>query len=138
MWVKKFIFQLFFKNETVNQKSETVKLLGYEWTCFPDSGGLRKLILSLPRPYSEPLENLLFLAFSGVSKQKWPLEAKKSIFKKLLKINSYVQNCILDTSGVPQNGFRPISDLDNDIRSIFRKSKILHFFKFFPSLFSVF
>ena len=67
-WVKKWIFQLFFKNEAFNQKSELVKLLGCGRTCFPDSGGFRKLILSLPPLYSEPLEKPLFLAFSGVSK----------------------------------------------------------------------
>ena len=47
---------MLFKNEDFNQKSETVKLLGYRWTCFHDSSVFRKLILRT-RPYSEAHEN---------------------------------------------------------------------------------
>ena len=47
----------FFKNEAFNKKSEMVHFLGYESTCFHDSSGPRKLILRMPRPYSEPHEN---------------------------------------------------------------------------------
>ena len=75
-----------------------VKFLGYAWTCFRDNGDLKKLILSLPRPYSEPLEKPLFSAFSGDSKEKCLLEAKKSIFKKLHKIIQFLNKILLPKS----------------------------------------
>ena len=49
-WMQFWLFENFFKNEAFNQKSETVVLLRYIFTCFHDHGGARRLILSKPQP----------------------------------------------------------------------------------------
>ena len=69
-WAWFWLFELLFKNEAFNQKSETVKFLGYGWNFFHNSSGLRKLILRTPRPYSEAHENLHFRAFSSAKRKK--------------------------------------------------------------------
>ena len=49
---KKLLFQNIFKNEAFNQKSGTVKLLDYVWTCFPELGGVGKWKLRMPRTFA--------------------------------------------------------------------------------------
>ena len=49
-----------FKNETINQKSGTVKLLGYVWTCFPEYGGVGKWKLRMPRAFALLLQMTYF------------------------------------------------------------------------------
>ena len=50
----------FFKNEALNQKSGTVKVLGYTQSVFDDCGDLRNVILALPPYLEQPLENTGF------------------------------------------------------------------------------
>ena len=52
------LFEFFFNNEAFNQKSGTVKLSGYVWTCSGCNIGPRKRILRMPRLYSEAHENV--------------------------------------------------------------------------------
>ena len=69
-WMQNFWKCRFFKNEALNQKSGTVKVLGYAWTVFDDCGDLRNVILALPPYLEQPLENAGFKQFS---KAKWKL-----------------------------------------------------------------
>ena len=94
-WMRFWLFEKIFKNEAFNQKSETVVLLRYIFTCFHDHGGARKLILSKPRPYSDVHEKLGFEAFSSANKEKVVFEVENSIFQKLFKIHSSGQKRIL-------------------------------------------
>ena len=87
----------FLNNVSLNQKSETVKLIGYGWTCFHDSSGPRKFILRIPRPYSEAHEKLGFQAFSSAKRQKAAWELENSIFEKLFKMDVGGQNGSLIT-----------------------------------------
>ena len=137
-WERFWSFELFFKNEAINQKSGTVKLLGYVWTCSDDNSGTRKLILSLPRPYSEAHEKACFLAFWSASKEKWLLKVKKSIFKKLFKMSLRCQNNILITFQGSETGLESISDSQDEFGAILRKIKKMNFQKFFASLLSIF
>ena len=67
--------------------------------------------MSMPRPYSEAHENVVFWAFSSSNKQKSLLELENSIFQKLFQIHSSGQKWILITSLVSQNDLEPISDV---------------------------
>ena len=109
-WMRFWLFEKNFKNEAFNQKSETVVLLRYIFTCFHDHGGTRKLILSKPRPYSEAHEKLGFEAFSSANKEKVVFEVENSISQKLFWFHSSGQKCILITSQVSHNDLGPISD----------------------------
>ena len=137
-WTWFWLFELFFKNEAFNQKSETVHLLGYGWTCFHDSSGPRKLILRMPRPYSEAHEKLGFQAFSSAKRQKVILELENSIFEKLFKMDVGRQNGFLITPQVSQTALGPISDLQNEFEVILWKMKISTFSKIFTWFSSMF
>ena len=86
-----WLFEFFFKNEAFNQKSETVKLLGYTWTCSGDNIGLRKLIFGMPRAYSEAHEMACFQGLSALytntasNGRKFDLEKIISNSSKMLK-----------------------------------------------------
>ena len=73
----------FYKNEAFNKKSETVKLLGYGWTCFHDSSGLGKLILRMPRLYSDAHENAgsegMWASYTMVTSGSQEVDSKKVV-----------------------------------------------------------
>ena len=79
-----YFLNFFFKNEASNQKSETVKLLGYVWTCSGDNIGLRKLILRMPRPYSEAHEKACFQELLKRPLQKLASHGQKFDFQNVL------------------------------------------------------
>ena len=137
-WTKNLLFRKCFKNEAFNQKSGTVKLLGYVWTCFPELGGVGKWKLRMPRALALLLERPYFQLSHNFSKRKVVFEVKKSIFKKLLKMCLWCQNWLLNTSGVSQSGLRSISDMFNTLEAIFQKSKFWLFFRIFSLLFGLF
>ena len=80
-WAWFWLFEFFYKNEAFNQKSETVKLLGYGWTCYHDSSGLRKLILRMPRPYSDAHANAgsdgIWSSYTKVASGSQEVDSKK-------------------------------------------------------------
>ena len=59
-WVQNFWKCRFFKNEALNQKSGTVKVLGYASTISDDCGDLKKVILAIPPCFETPHENAVF------------------------------------------------------------------------------
>ena len=130
-----WLFELFFKNEAFNQKSETVHLLGYGWTCFHDSSGPRKLILRMPRPYSEAHEKLGFQAFSSAKRQKVVLELENSIFEKLFKMNVGGSKWVPNHSPSVANCFGTDFRLTEWIWSDFMENENFDFFKNFYLVF---
>ena len=97
-WTWFWLFELFFKNEAFNQKSETVHLLGYGWTCFHDSSGPRKLILRMPRPHSEAHENA---GYEGM----WASYTKLASGSQVVDFKKVVQNaCINSKLGFEHSG----------------------------------
>ena len=74
-------FWIFFKKEAFTWKSEMMKLLGYEWTCFHDNSGPGKLILRMPRLYSEAHENAgsegMWASYTMVTSGSQEVDSKK-------------------------------------------------------------
>ena len=62
-WIWKNRKSDFFKNEALNQKSETVKPLGYVLTVFHDCGDPPDLILAMPPASNSAHENRVFKSF---------------------------------------------------------------------------
>ena len=77
------LFEFFFKNEAFNQKSGTVKLSGYVWTCSGCNIGPRKRILRMPRLYSEAHENAgsegMWASYTMVTSGSQEVDSKKVV-----------------------------------------------------------
>ena len=97
-----------------------MKLLGYVWTCSGDNIGLRKLILRMPRIYSEAHEIACFQRLLKGLLQKMAPSGRKFDFQKVLQNASIVSKLTPDHSwGVAVHfriNFRPLERFWSDFR----------------------